>query len=131
MTKIILGIATQVAKQATRGRGNVALVSRDGPSFWLCYGSGMASIMLKDIPEEMHAQLKTEAEANFRSLTQEALMRIELSFRMEEAFNTKRDGKWIQEALESGPEQPLSRAKFDAAFRKARHRFEESKKAAL
>jgi hypothetical protein len=58
-------------------------------------------------------------------------MRIELSFRMEEAFNTKRDGKWIQEALESGPEQPLSRAKFDAAFRKARHRFEESKKAAL
>ena len=86
--------------------------------------------MLKDIPEEMHAQLKREAEANFRSLTQEALVRIELSFRMEEAFNTKRDEGWIQEALESGPEAPLSRAKFDAALRKARSRFEKSKKAA-
>ena len=61
----------------------------------------MASIMLKDIPEEMHAQLKKEAEANFRSLTQEALVRIELSFRLEEDFNTKRDERWIQEALES------------------------------
>jgi hypothetical protein len=29
----------------------------------------MASIMLKDIPEEMHAHPKKEAEANFRSLT--------------------------------------------------------------
>lgn len=86
----------------------------------------MASIMLKDIPEEMHAHLKKEAEANFRSLTQEAIMRIELSFRMEEAFNTKRDERWIQEALESGPEEPLSRAKFDAAFRKARSRFDQS-----
>jgi hypothetical protein len=91
----------------------------------------MASIMLKDIPEEMHAHLKKEAEANFRSLTQEALMRIELSFRMEEAFNTKRDERWIQEALESGPEEPLSRTKFDAAFRKARKRVDQSKKAAL
>ena len=87
--------------------------------------------MLKDIPEEMHAHLKKEAKANFRSLTQEALARIELSFRMEEAVNTKRDEKWIQEALESGPEEPLSRTKFDATFRKARRRFEASKKAAL
>jgi hypothetical protein len=61
--------------------------------------------MLKDIPEEMHAHLKKEAEANFRSLT--------------------------QEALESGPEAPLSRTRFDTAFRKAWRRFEESKKAAL
>jgi plasmid stability protein len=89
----------------------------------------MASIMLKDIPEGMHAHLKQEAAANFRSLTQEALARIELSFRMEEAFNTKRDEKWIQEALESGPEEPLSRAKFDAVFRKARSRFGEAKMA--
>jgi len=35
----------------------------------------------------MRAHLKQEAEANFRSLTQEALVRIEPSFRMEEAFN--------------------------------------------
>lgn len=91
----------------------------------------MGSIILKGIPEEMHARLKKEVEANFRSLTQEALVRIELSFRMEEAFNTKRDENWIQEALESGPEEPLIRARFDAAFRKARSRFDESKKAAL
>ena len=87
--------------------------------------------MLKDIPEEMHAPLKQEAEANFRSLTQEALARIELSFRLEEASNTKRDERWIQEALESGPEQPLSRAKFDAALRRARRRFDKSKTAPL
>jgi hypothetical protein len=90
----------------------------------------MASIMLKNIPAEMHAHLKKEAEANFRSLTQEALARIELSIQMEAVFNTKRDEKWIREALESGPEEPLSRTKFDAAFRKARSRFDESKKAA-
>ena len=86
--------------------------------------------MLKDIPEEMHAHLKREAEANFRSLTQEALRRIELSFRIEEALDTKRDERWIQEALESGPEEPLSRAKVDAAFRKAKRRFEQLKRAA-
>ncbi|MCX6926715.1 MAG: hypothetical protein NT154_26450 [Verrucomicrobia bacterium] len=50
---------------------------------------------------------------------------------MKEAFNTKRDERWIQEALESGPEQPLSRAKFDAAFLKARQRFDESNEAGL
>ena len=86
--------------------------------------------MLKDIPEEMHAHLKKEAEANFRSLTQEALRRIEMSFLLEEALNSKRDNQWIQEAVDSGPEEPLSRAKFDAAFRKARKRFEQSKRAA-
>ncbi|MCX6914801.1 MAG: hypothetical protein NT167_17420 [Verrucomicrobia bacterium] len=84
--------------------------------------------MLTDIPEEMHAHLKKEAEANFQSLSQEALMRIELSFLMEEAFNANRDEKWIQEALESGPEAPLGRAKFNAAFRKARERFDEFRK---
>ena len=84
--------------------------------------------MLKDIPEEMHAHLKKEAEANFRSLTQEALARIELSFRMEETFNIRRDEKWIQEALESGLGETLSRAKFNAAFRKARKRSDETMK---
>ena len=86
--------------------------------------------MLKNIPAELHVQLKKEAEANYRSLTQEALFRLEMSFRIEEAFNTRRDQKWIDEALASGPEEPLSRAKFDAAFRKARQRFEKSGKAA-
>jgi len=79
----------------------------------------MASITLKDIPEELHAQLKHEASANFRSLSQEALARIEMSFQIEEAFNTRRVQGWIDQALTSGPEEPLSREKFDAAFRRA------------
>ena len=40
--------------------------------------------------------------------------------RMEDAFNKRRDDEWIREALESGPEEPLSRAQFDANFRKAK-----------
>ena len=75
----------------------------------------MASITLKDIPEDIHAQLVREASANHRSLNGEALRRIELSFDLEAALNTRRDAKWIQEALASGPEQPLSRKKFEAA----------------
>lgn len=75
----------------------------------------MASITLKDIPEDIHAQLVREASANHRSLNGEALRRIELSFDLEAALNTRRDAKWIQEALASGPEQPLSREKFEAA----------------
>jgi hypothetical protein len=89
----------------------------------------MASIMLKDIPPELHGQLKQEAEANFRSLTQEALARIEMSFQIEEAFNTKRVQGWIDEALASGPEEPLSRGKFNAAYRRAVKRFENRTKA--
>jgi hypothetical protein len=83
----------------------------------------MASIMLKDIPPELHGQLKQEAEANFRSLTQEALARIELSFQIEEAFSTKRVQGWIDEALASGSEEPLSRGKFNGAYRRAVKRF--------
>jgi hypothetical protein len=78
----------------------------------------MASVTLKDIPPEIHAQLAREAEANHRSLNGEALRRIELSFELEAALNTRRDARWIQEALESGPEEPLSRKKFNAAVKR-------------
>ena len=50
----------------------------------------MPSITLKDIPLDLHGQLKQEADANYRSLCQEALARIEMSFEMEEIFSTKR-----------------------------------------
>lgn len=79
----------------------------------------MARITLKDIPEDLHAQLKHEAAANFRSLSQEALARIEMSFQVEEAFNTKRVQGWIDEAIARGPDEALTRAKFQAAFRRA------------
>ena len=75
---------------------------------------GMASITLKDIPVELHAQLKNEAAANFRSITQEAMSRIERTFQIDAALNTKRDQRWIDEAMASGPETPLSKKEMEA-----------------
>jgi plasmid stability protein len=93
---------------------------------WLRYGIGMANITLKNIPEDLHAQLKLEASANFRSLDQEALARLERSFEIEAALNTKRDQKWVNQALASGPETPLTRAEMD----KVRNRVLARRKAA-
>ncbi len=74
----------------------------------------MASITLKDIPEELHAQLKNEAAANFRSLTQEAMSRIERTFQIDAALTTRRDQTWIDEAIASGPETPLTKKEMNA-----------------
>jgi plasmid stability protein len=74
----------------------------------------MASLTLKDIPEDLRAQLENEAAANFRSLTQEALARLERTFEIDAALNTKRDQRWIDEALASGPESPLTEKEMDA-----------------
>jgi hypothetical protein len=73
----------------------------------------MASITLKDIPLELHAQLKNEASANFRSLTQEAMSRIERTFQIDAAMTTKRDQQWINEAIASGPAAPLTKKEMD------------------
>ncbi|MDD5138784.1 MAG: Arc family DNA-binding protein [Verrucomicrobiales bacterium] len=90
----------------------------------------MASITLKDIPADLHAQLKQEADANFRSLNQELLARIQRSFDQDEQITTNRVNRLIQEAVDSGPEEPLSRAKFDSARNKARAKFQGRHKAA-
>jgi len=74
----------------------------------------MPSITLKDIPMELHAQLKNEAAANFRSITQEAMSRIERTFQIDAALSTKRDQRWIDEAIASGPQTPLTRREMDA-----------------
>ncbi|HKW31088.1 MAG TPA: hypothetical protein VJT54_17320 [Verrucomicrobiae bacterium] len=84
----------------------------------------MADMLLKDIPEDLRAQLEREASAHFRTPGQEALARIEMSFQIQEAFTTKRVQGWIDGALDSGPAEPLSREKFDAAFQRAVKRFE-------
>ena len=73
----------------------------------------MASITLKNLPEDLHGQLTLEAQANFRSLAQEALARLQRSFEIDAALRTKRDQGLIDEALASGPEEPLTRAKMD------------------
>jgi plasmid stability protein len=93
---------------------------------WLRHGISMANTTLKNIPEELYAQLKLEASTNFRSLNQEALARLERSFEIEAALNTRRDQKWVNQALASGPETPLTRAEMD----KVRNRVLARRKAA-
>jgi plasmid stability protein len=79
----------------------------------------MASITIKDIPEDIHGQLKREAEANFRSLNQEVLARVARSFEIDAAMNAKRDQRWMDEALASGPATPLTKKEMDAIFKRA------------
>jgi hypothetical protein len=74
----------------------------------------MASLTLKSIPVELHAQLKNEAAANFRSLTQEAMSRIERTFQIDAALTSKRDQQWIDEAIASGPAAPLTKKEMGA-----------------
>jgi hypothetical protein len=76
----------------------------------------MPSITIADLPEELHRQLEREAEANFRSLDQEAAARIAKSFDMELAAHRARDQKWIGEALASGPATEFHEAELDAVF---------------
>jgi hypothetical protein len=78
----------------------------------------MASITIKDLPGDLHGQLKREAEANFRSLNQEVLARVARTFEIDAALNTKRDQKWIDEALASGPATPLRKKELDGIFKK-------------
>lgn len=75
----------------------------------------MPTITLKDIPEDIHARLVREEEANHRSLTGEALRRLEMSFDLETARNSARDTAWIKDAIASGPEEPLTREKYREA----------------
>lgn len=74
----------------------------------------MTSVTINEIPELLHAQLKREAEANFRTVSQEVLARIERTFELDAVLNTKRDQKWIEEALASGPATPLREEEMDA-----------------
>src|SRR5213594_434480 len=83
----------------------------------------MASITLMDIPEDVHAQLKAEAEANYRSLDQEALWRIERSFAFDDQLSTETVNRLIDESLASGPQEEFSPAKLDASVESARKKF--------
>jgi hypothetical protein len=87
----------------------------------------MANITLKGVPEDLRAQLEREAAANFRSLAQEAVARIQRSFDLDDRLSAPVVDRLIQEALDSGPEEALTREKFDEARRKARAAFENMK----
>jgi plasmid stability protein len=80
----------------------------------------MASITLKEIPPELHAQLKAEGAANFRSMQQEALARIERSFALDDQLSTEPVNRLIDDSIASGPEEDFSWDKFDAAINEAR-----------
>ncbi|HXP59853.1 MAG TPA: Arc family DNA-binding protein [Dongiaceae bacterium] len=64
---------------------------------------------MKNIPMELREQLRNEAAANFRSITQEAMSRLERTFQIDAALTTKRDQKWIDAAIASGAETPLTK----------------------
>ena len=89
----------------------------------------MATITLKDIPEDLHALLKAEADANFRSLTQEALARIDRSFAFDEQLSAETVNRLMDESIASGPEEKFSRTKFEAAIQSARKKFAARRKA--
>jgi plasmid stability protein len=75
----------------------------------------MATITLRRMPDHLHAVLKNEAEANYRSLAEEVMARLERSLDLDRA--TRRDQRWVDEALASGPEQPFSNEEFAAALK--------------
>jgi hypothetical protein len=80
----------------------------------------MATITLKDIPDDVHAQLKSEAEANLRSLNQEAIIRIQRSFDISDRFSTEAVNRLIEEALASGEEETLTDAQLRERFERTR-----------
>jgi hypothetical protein len=94
----------------------------------------MPSITLKDIPEDLHAQLKQEGEANFRSMAQEVLARVQLSFEIQDGASTANVNRLIDEALASGPAKEFSvcemKARFEQTRQNTRRRLEAEKKAA-
>jgi plasmid stability protein len=90
----------------------------------------MADITIKDIPDELHAQLQREAAANFRSLGQEAAARIRRTFDLDDRLSSSAVDRLIQEAIDSGGDEELTREQFDSARSKARAEFEAKHRAA-
>ena len=70
----------------------------------------MASLTLKDIPMELHGQLKNEAAANFRSLTQEAMSRLERTFQIDAALTTYKAAQEAKRAKVVAAQENLRKA---------------------
>ncbi len=73
---------------------------------------------LKKIPASLYALAETSAKANFRSLNQELLWRVQMSFDLEQAAVTKLHQRWTDEALASGPAQPATNAHWGNALKR-------------
>ena len=94
----------------------------------------MATMTIKDVPDDVYAQLKEEAEANFRSLNHEAIARLQRSLDLQDLSSTETVNRLIDVALASGPEEEFSPAalkkRFDQTRRTTRERLAKEKKAA-
>jgi plasmid stability protein len=88
----------------------------------------MASLTLKNVPVEIHERLKISADSNFRSITQEAFARLQMSFDLEEAAATKLHQSWIDEAIASGPARPAPKNQWQRIRRRALQRTKEGKR---
>jgi len=88
----------------------------------------MASLTLKHIPSDIHERLKSSADSNFRSITQEAFARLQMSFDMEEAAATKLHQSLIDEAIASGPARAASKNQWRQIRLRALRRAKESKR---
>ena len=88
----------------------------------------MASLNLKDIPPDIHERLKISAGSNFRSITQEAFARLQLSFDVEEAAATRLHQSWIDQAIASGAAQPARKNHWQQIRHRALQRARERKR---
>ncbi len=59
----------------------------------------MKVIQIKGASPALRSRLSAAAEANFRSMNQEALHRLERSFELEDALVSKTHQAWVDEAL--------------------------------
>jgi hypothetical protein len=59
----------------------------------------MKTIAVKGASNELRSRLESSAERNHRSINQEALARLELSFAVEDAARSKTRQAWVDEAL--------------------------------
>jgi hypothetical protein len=79
----------------------------------------MKTIAVKGASEELRSRLEASAERNHRSLNQEALARLEMSFAVEDATRNKTHQAWVDEAL-AGDFNPGSAARLRQIAARAR-----------
>ena len=79
----------------------------------------MKTIAVKGASAKLRNRLEASAESNHRSLNQEALARLEISFALEDAAWSKTHQAWVNEAL-AGDIKPGSAARLRQLAARAR-----------
>ena len=78
----------------------------------------MKSYPLKNIPPDLYQMAKKSAVANFRSLNQELLFRVQMSFDLEEKAASALHQRWVDEALASGLARAARPQDWDKALKR-------------